>query len=402
MTLISSRLPRTLGTLCWALAVGPALATSAPTPPNADWPGLYQGRIGSKAVVVALYLDESQRLVGRYFYDQHGRDIPLWGPDPQSAAKSGLTLSECESAYSNPMEPCDPAVANWHLPRAGRSVSGQWVAQAGPGRANRPNAAIELRRLGPYTPSAHAFQDRYEQLRMRGTREVVRPGGQMGPVKWHTLVDPRTQVSAPQLTAGPVAPAMARINQALKKHWRQRVSEFLTAVDHADAVQVVFANERWLSTTHQYGFYYAGAAHPSGGFATTTWDMATGREIQLARWFRIGSPQKGPLELQRQDVLAALTLRAFAAQQAQLSPTERADSCASQVLERYACAAGRCAAPELSAGQQPSDWLMWPTPAGLAVSPDIYPESSRNCRGEHVVIPWTQARAALVKPQALP
>lgn len=400
MTRISRLLPRALCTALFTLAMGTSHA--APSTPSSSWPGLYQGRIGAQPVVVALYLDESQRLVGRYFYDKHGRDIPLWGPDAQPPTDPGLTLSECESAYSNPFEPCDPPAAHWQLTRPGPSMSGQWVSLPGPGRTGRPNATIELRRLGPYAPSANAFQDRYEQLRMRGVREVMRPGGQLGSVRWNTLVDPRTQVSTPQFTAGPAAPALARINQALKKHWRQRVSEFLTAVDHADAVQVVFANQRWLSITHQYGFYYAGAAHPSGGFATTTWDMATGRDIQLARLFRIGSPQKGPLELQRQDVLAALTLRAFAAQRAELSPAQRADSCASQVLERYECAAGRCASAELSAGRQPGDWLMWPTPAGLAVSPDIYPESNRNCRGEHVVIPWTQARAALVKPQPLP
>ena len=78
------------------------------------------------------------------------------------------------------------------------------------------------------------------------------------------------------------------------------------------------------------------------------------------------------------------------------------EACAQKVLEFYNCKGATCSSGELTGGRVPNAWAIWPTPKGLAVAPDVYAEADRPCRGNEVVLPWGQARNALLRPQALP
>lgn len=378
----------------------PVAAAAAP------WQGVWHGRVGAQGVVMALYPDDASPHSGRYFYERFGRDISLWRLPPDSGSP-GIHLLECPPDYGSTFEPCAQPTGTWVLAlTAGASprLQGQWRPAGLAGRRAPPSQWVELIRVADYTPAAEAFKDPYEQARQRGIQAQRQAGGQRGSLIWHTMVDKRSGVTVPQFTAGAGADALARINRTLKDRWKERIGEALSAVDHDDALNVAFANPRWLALTYSFGFYYAGAAHPSSGFAVTTYDLRNGRPVDWSQWFRFTAPGPEPLSLTRRDLLAAQVLRRMSNQlAADPSPSNPEDaSCIQRVLEHHGCARGYCTDGQLAQGHVPDNWLIWPTDQGLAVSVDIYSESERPCRGEHVVLPWPQARAALLRPQALP
>lgn len=390
-------------------------ATPAPT-----WQGLWEGQVAGQRVVVALSPDDTGRMTGRYFYERFGRDLTLWGtPAGAPQPNASLSLAECAPDYSDPDQACDKPSATWTLatPAAatkGRgktiTLTGQWQMTGQPDRRAPSAQTITLTRLGDYQANAEAFGDRYERLRMRGAQSETLKGGSLGPVQWQWLRDTRTKLNTPQITQGAAPEVLARINADFQRQWRERVSASLTAIDYEDSVDVVFGNARWLATNDTVGYYYAGAAHPSSIFVATTYDLQTGLKVDFSRVFRISEPRNVPLDLTRKDLLAAQVLKAMTAEVAGQPITGKrpdgleghSESCFAMVLDQYGCKGGRCASEQLRGGNTPTSWHIWPTPAGLAVSPDVYPESARPCRGERVVLPWAQARSALIRPQALP
>jgi hypothetical protein len=399
------RLPtRGLAPLLTALVTALTATLVAPLSHAAtSWSGLYQGQIGARHVTVALYPDEQQRLVGRYFDEAVGRDRLLWGPAVKAIRPNHpLVLDECDPSEALPFEPCESPAARWTLPDSPTRTGGQWKAHQPKDGHPLPSEGIRLKRVSAYSPSASALHDPYEQARFQGIRTETRPGGQMGPARWLTVRDPRSDVHTVRLTAGGTPLARQRINAQLQQQWQERVRDWLTAVDFTDDQQVVFASPRWLTVTRTYGFYFAGAAHPAGGFEVDTFDLRTGQPHRWAPMFRmVGKPGEA-IDLQRTDLLPALALKAFAARMADKATSPDDTACEALVLERYECERGQCRAPDLAHAPGPQDWLMWPTTAGLAVAPDIYPEAARACRGTHVVLPWPEVRATLVRQQPLP
>lgn len=401
-----------------ALGANPARAASAPVPTAsanqparasaATWQGVWEGRLAGQPIVMALYRDEQGQWTGRYFYERFGRDLGLWGP---TAAETGegmptvLALRECTPDYGIADLPCEHPSGNWSLSLTGTTAKGQWQAMGKTVKA--PPVPVTLARVADYAPTGEALADAYEQRRLKGIRPQRGPGGRQGPVAWDTLTDTRTKVATPQFTRGAPPAVLQRINDQLKTQWLDRVGQALSAIDHDDQLDVVFANRRWLATTYSVGFYEAGAAHPSNGFTATTYDLATGQAVDWSRWFRFTAPGHEAVDFERRDLLAGQVLKAFAAQVTPLPPDQPADTtdqarCARLVLAHYACRGGRCTGAELTVGHVPEGWQVWPTPQGLAVAPDVYAEVDRGCRGQAVVLPWAQARASLLRPQTLP
>lgn len=411
LTTTSTALKRWAALLALAGAMS-TTAVAAATTTSPPWLGLWQGQIGQNRVVMALSIDASgQHVEGRYFYERHGRDLSLWGPAIGDAQGDAIALAECPPDYSSTTEVCDKpsGTLNLRLPK-GRAaghitqLEGHWQPASLEGRRPPPGLLLNLTRIGDYTPTAEAFQDAYEKRRLKGSQPKLSSGGQMGPVAWQNLVDARSGIAVPQFSKGAPAKVLGSINQHLKKGWSERITNALTAVDHDDEVKVVFANARWLATTYSVGAYYPGAAHPINAFSATTYDLGTGQPVDWARWFRFTTPQSQSLDINRRDLLAAQVLKALASQVAKGAPSEGTgdDHCAQAVLEHYACKGALCASGELMGGRVPADWQVWPVSTGLAVSPDIYSEADRQCRGNEVVLPWKQVRAALLRPQDLP
>lgn len=391
-----------------AITVSPAKPASSAAP---AWQGVWRGQLGTQNVVVALYPEDSTPHSGRYFYERFGRDLSLWrAPSETSSPAAEIHLIGCPPDYGAAFQPCEQPTGFWTLKpgapggSSAARLQGQWQSAGLPGRRPPPPQLVSLSRVANYTPAAEAFRDPYEQLRQRGIHETRRPGGQRGAVAWQTLVDERSKIAAPQFTRGAAPEVLSRINQRLKAQWTERIGNALSAVDFDDELTVAFANPRWLATTYSVGFYFAGAAHPSSGFRPTTYDLRTGEVVDWTRWFRFSAPGAGPLPLERRDLLAALTLKAMTAQVAARAAGAGADEpeCFQQVLAHHGCQGGQCTDGQLSQGHVPDAWLLWPTDQGLAVSPDIYPEVARACRGEHVVLRWAQVRGALLRPQSLP
>lgn len=401
----------------WSAQISWAASPSAPAPVPASqaaafapaWQGVWEGRLAGQPIVMALYRNEQGQWAGRYFYERFGRDLGLWGPDTSEAGTdatpSALTLKECAPDYGVADTPCQEPGGNWSLTLAGTTAKGQ--RQAAGKTVKAPPVPVTLTRVADYTPTGEALADPYEQRRLKGTRPQRGPGGQQGPVAWETLSDARTKVATPQFTRGASPAVLQRINGQLKTQWQERIGQALAALDHDDQVDVAFANRRWLALTYSVGFYYAGAAHPSNGFTATTLDLANGQAVDWSRWFRFTAPGTDSVDFERRDLLAAQALKAFAAQVADLPPDVPAATadqarCARLVLAHYACQGGRCASGELTGGRVPEAWQVWPTAQGLAIAPDVYAEVDRGCRGQAVVLPWAQARGALLRPQALP
>lgn len=359
------------------------LALATPAWGATETLGPYLGTLAK--LPVAARFDASGN--GRYFYRKSGRDIALIR-QPGAAEDPRLRFLECPASLADADTPCDRPSGYWTVAITAEAVKGHWSKSAD----GKPQP-IELQRV-PDARGEEAVEARYQALRIEGRERRTLAAKSAGPVAWKTVQDAGTRLAMPFLTQAPDAAALARINAALETSFRRQIRESLEAAEYNADNAVLFANPRYFAVGGDTAYYFQGAAHPSGGFSATTYDLHSGQEVRWAAFFRIADGAE--LDLNRKDLLAALALR-----RARSAAEQDKDSdCMGMAGETYGCEGPTCRnAGEI--GDDPA-WILYPREQGLAVDFDIYPEVARVCRGESIVIPWAELGAALRKPMPLP
>jgi hypothetical protein len=385
-------------TACLASTCAFDHAAGANDPPtNQGWDRVYAGTLGGQPIVAEFFQrgpDASPYQRGAiFYYRRHTTPLALV-PDPTSSR-----WFECPyDIGAFPLNVCDAPSGVWVIAITPGSIRGTWRAASGASTAK----LIALtrhdggrRKTGGPNESSGMF---YALLEADQRRNIATEAARHG-VAWRieqvSRKGTRRQydgyVATVQLTQAPNADARNRINAALRARARPDAQE---ALDESK-VSVLFGNSRLFAV----GFtdYLSGGAHPTNGFDAVTFDLRTGKPIVWSEIVRVADVlpgklrdlRKAPLDLRRRDVLAAYVLR-----KAMADP-----GCVAAVAKVYDCTDDVCAGVDSAENLY---WNIWPTSKGLAVAPDVYSETERGCRGEPVVIPWSDVRETRIGGIELP
>jgi hypothetical protein len=367
--------------------VGSEAKPVAPLPKPVD--ELFTGTLAGLPAVAVLRVEADGVRSGTYFYRRRGRDIAL-----VSGGKKGLLL-ECAAEHAEVSdEPCAAPSGVWSVTLSGDRLEGTWRVSE---RAETGKPISFVR--APIGPGDKAFA-RYEATRraLLSFADVSRH--EQSGIAWRIVKEKLSGVTGPLLVSGPRPDVVARVNADLEAKLRDDAASRLAPGEYEVRHTVELANTRTFSVSTSTGWDSPGAAHPSNGFNAVTWDLTTGEKVEWSRVVRLVDARAPRLDLARKDLLAAIAIRRIVA-----GPGgDEEGGCLGASLESYGCSETTCEATSLYPGA-PSGvdtWVLFPTEAGLAVVPGSYSEAERGCRGERIVVPWSEVRPALTVDRQVP
>ncbi|VWC30799.1 hypothetical protein [Burkholderia lata] len=311
---------RPLIRMAWALvALHAGFANAAPRT-------VYEGTLQGAGAVV-MELDDRPAadgsISGRYFYAQHGVDIPLHGTPAQLVEP--LVRTQLPDDARSPLgyreqADFDHAAATWQGTRDKAGYRGRWTdARSGKTRA------FALRRVAEYDPDAVApgaveaitnsiaggvgsgiassaaidmRQAPYATLKLTGHAQPAGPEIGDGTVAYRMWRDPRTKLMYPRLSRHPDPAVMSRVNRLLEQqHWQMNLAALECAstrysddgpaagsLGGYDDEQVTVT---WLSPAAlgivESGSTYCGGAHPNNHYDPVTFDLLRGAYLDWNR-----------------------------------------------------------------------------------------------------------------------
>ncbi|KWN17605.1 hypothetical protein [Burkholderia ubonensis] len=356
---------------------------------------LYRGTIGKSPIVLRFYQNDKQA-IGRYFYRSQGIDIGL-----VPTVNAGEFIECPLSGGGDEPTACAEPTGVWSLSFASGSASGTWRKSAGavatlPIRLERTSATCDANFHG-----SSATERSYDCLRVEGPTEISARKGTSADraVTWRFITEKRSGASTPQLTSAPSADAMRTINAELDRVFRETVGLALMARPKGDSSctpTVAFANTRLFTVDATCYWDWPGAVHPSSGWNTTTYDLATGKPLDWTRTVRFPAAGTETFDFTKGNDVVSLALRR--------AVDERNDKeCIDQAFRSFECDDSRC---RNQGAKKMADWkwslLLSPRKEGLFAAFNAYSEAERNCRGEGVLLPWRDVHALLLAPRTLP
>ncbi|RQT84569.1 hypothetical protein [Burkholderia cepacia] len=304
---------------------------------------VYEGTLQGAGAVV-MELDDRPAadgsISGRYFYAQHGVDIPLHGTPAQLVEP--LVRTQLPDDARSPLgyreqADFDHAAATWQGTRDKAGYRGRWTdTRSGKTRS------FTLRRVAEYDPDAVApgsveaitavsaggvgsgiarsadidmQHAPYATLKLAGHARPVGAEIGGGPVAYRMWSDPRTVLAYPRLSRHPDPAVMARVNHLLEqRHWQMSLAALECAstrytddgpsagtLGSYDDEQVTVT---WLSRAAlgivESGSLFCGGAYPDNHYDPVTFDLLRGtyldwnRVIDAATTGKDGDPGTSP------------------------------------------------------------------------------------------------------------
>lgn len=256
------------------------LNLAAAAPRQLDPKGVWDGRIG-QLPVRACFDERAGDSVGVYFYRSRFETI-------------ALIKDEKGTALFSEGWPDDAKAPRWSLTEVGpNAIAGTWSQ----GSRKLP---IRLTKV----PIAQSGEDatpcgsrEFQQPRLEGLR-ILRSAAVKDGVAYTKLVlDQRghfgDSVAVESFELAGVSSAVKAINAALGKPFDQTGdSSWLSCIreafpwggEHNESVEPRMISHRWLVVNHHWDGY-CGGAHPDSSNSATTFDLTTGREIDVRDWF---------------------------------------------------------------------------------------------------------------------
>ncbi|WP_107311097.1 hypothetical protein [Burkholderia metallica] len=304
---------------------------------------VYEGTLqGAGAVVMELDVRPAAdgSISGRYFYAQHGVDIPLHGTPAQLVEPLVRTqLPDDERSPLGWREQADfsRAAATWQGTRDKAGYRGRWTDA----RTDKTRS-FALRRIAEYDPDAVApgaveaitnriaggvgsgiasgaaidmRQAPYATLKLAGHAQPAGPEIGDGTVAYRMWRDPRTELMYPRLSRHPDPAVMERVNRLLEQqHWQMNLAALECAstryTDDGPAAGSLggYDDEQvtvtWLSPAVlgivESGSTYCGGAHPNNHYDPVTFDLLRGtyldwnRVIDATTAGKDGDPETSP------------------------------------------------------------------------------------------------------------
>jgi hypothetical protein len=356
--------------------------------------GPYVGKLGDRDVVARFKSDaRGVPTSGSYFYRDTGREVLLvYDAAQQRFIECMPTWREEESVGG-----CSEPSGYWivQIMRNGALVN--WRAKAD----DQPLKAL----LGKAVkmPGAADLDAQVNALQLAGSRVAGAEQGR-GAVRWRMVTEPRSTVSMPFLTKAPVGAALRRINAKMEQQFQWQISEVLYNTSRVGG-EAEFYNTAFVTGTRYFAvgegaYAYLGGAHSNFNFSATTFDLKTGKSVNLAKRYHIhpfhrpGMKTAG-LSLMEQ-ARAQHQTSAFSSQKT--SYWKGGIDCWGAGQDTDADDGSDPDGMTGAAEQVPEESTQWsvvfPTADGLAVADNGLAEFMRYCRGDYRVIPWSQAALA--------
>ncbi|WP_431208159.1 hypothetical protein [Burkholderia cepacia] len=305
---------------------------------------VYEGTLQGAGAVV-MELDDRPAadgsISGRYFYAQHGVDIPLHGTPAQlvePVVRTQLPDDAREASGFRGQADFDHAAATWQGTRDKAGYRGRWTdARSGNTRS------FTLRRVAEYDPDAVApgsveaitavsaggvgsgiarsaeidmQHAPYATLKLAGHVRPVGPEIGDGLVAYRMWSDPRTVLAYPRLSRHPDPAVMARVNHLLEqRHWQMSLAALecaatrytddgpaagtLGGYDDDEHVTVTWLSRAMLGIVES-GSLFCGGAYPDNHYDPVTFDLLRGayldwnRVIDAATTSKDGEPATSP------------------------------------------------------------------------------------------------------------
>jgi len=257
------------------LALAPTAAWAAPEQ-------VYQGTVGTAPVVMTLNEDKAE-VFGQYFYLRSRLDIDL------SGSVRGQTL-DLESRVTGD---------KLHLTRSGATLSGTLTT------AKARRVTVSLRPAGApenLPPDLPTKLSAYERWHLTGLQLTAQQAETVNgkTIRWYR--EPISGIRLFRIESGYAAPALAAVNHALARNQWQDVSAWFACIGYegGPGTDVAEAQKPWLGANHMSyvwnaSWSCASTAHPDFATAGHSFDMRTGRELQLDELLHFG-PTPVPAE----------------------------------------------------------------------------------------------------------
>ena len=272
------------------------LLTRVASAESDEQPQLFEGNIGSAAIVMELTTEKDNAVTGRYFYRKHHLDIAL---DGIKRADGSIQLGENQDYGDDKVVDMvlHPTQGNWQ---------GTWQ---GHDAKKLKNIAITLT---PLTSKIHQPSYRlppesspYDQIRLNSLSLRKQKITHFGNYDLQWWLEPVSKVSFFRVVSGYPIDTLARINTVLtNRQWQEINSYFSCQFDGARnsggeyevAVTPRFMNDKLLSSSVQTS-YYCGGAHPDFSDNPVNMDVKTGAALQLEDVFWLEKTK--PMALKR-------------------------------------------------------------------------------------------------------
>ncbi|SMB95386.1 hypothetical protein [Deinococcus hopiensis] len=333
-------------TLALSGVASAAGCTGTGAPPAWAGPGVYRGTLGGQPVALELRKEDGQ-LVGAYFYERKGTDLPL------TLKHRGDALLAQEEVWGGPANGTR-VTGCLNLKANGTGLEGQWISSDGKRTLPVHLALLDVTRLLLKLPDSPGLR------KMRASTPLAflklnRPWQTVAGGK--NVVEPFSGVTYPRIPGGSAALNAALQDRHLKHaadalDCRARLGD-LRDEGYTLKAQVTFQGARLLSVFENVA-YFCGGAHPDAFDQGVILDRTTGRSVQVETLW----PGLTPARLK----------------QAYVGRTVTTDGECRQVLAEMS--------PEFTAHL---------TPAGLAVTPNGLPHVVFAC-AETVTLPFARLR----------
>ncbi|MEA3044741.1 MAG: hypothetical protein QOH47_2579 [Sphingomonadales bacterium] len=255
------------------IAIAAAAAAAAP----AELPGIWQGTVGNLPVRACFARPEEWGSFGAYFYLSRGQLIAL-----EAAEGANGTFREGVGA--------DPNRPRWRIERADAArLTAQWTGggRTLPVRLNRVAGA------GGESPCSSLI---FHRPRLTGVRTVTARASRDGVAYARIALDHggRFDASVETFALAGASAAVRRINAILGRALTGDPPEWFDCIrapleqgpnegSFNHSLEPTLISSRWMSVIHQYDDF-CGGAYPNAGRTYRTFDLASGREIDLHDW----------------------------------------------------------------------------------------------------------------------
>lgn len=368
--------------------------------------GPYAGKLAGREVVAYFRSDaQGNPFEAGFFYRDTGKDIVLFHDPVQGR------FMECVPTWQEEetVQGCSEPGAYWTVQLTRNAALVEWQS-----KPDDPPQHIVLTRSDP-VPGAVDLDAQVDALRVVGPRLTGREQGH-GAVRWHMVTEPRSKVSMPFLTRAPERAAMRKINETLEQQFQGQIKYALFNIARENG-EAHFDNEPFVTGTNYFAVAqglsdYSGGAHGGFTFSATTFNLKSGKAVELARRYHIH-----PFERDGKKT-AGLSLVEQA--RAQHQTASYSDQKASYWDEGIACWGKGADSDSDSARDTPNEfdpggmigaaerpsaeltqWTVFPTADGLAIAYNGFAEYMRSCRADYRVIPWPQAKLARRLPKEI-
>lgn len=269
-----------------------------------EQPAVYQGTVGTAAVVVELDMADPSQVSGRYFYLKHHRDLALVGTLAESPEGEQLELDEGLENYDEAPRPTFSLHAD-----GAQGWSGQWQDPKGKHLAVSLKPAQLPAEQADAEPFWHDLRSNspYEYLRLSGLKLVDTKAEDVMGYRLQWQQEPDSKVTLFQLKDGYPAAQQAVLDRELRARlWNEVIAYHACMLGASRMGEGEFEQTvtpqlltPGILSVSIFTSYSCGGAHPDFGDAPLNLDARTGHTLSLEDILWIGEGQ--PLHYDDRD-----------------------------------------------------------------------------------------------------